>query len=168
MYGSDSDPDFGTNDFDQNSGVVKITAGATARAGAAAVAPAVAVAKGGASAANVVATAGDDAGPMSGTTDYFAIAVVEAAAAEERHVDAGGVAASAEAHNAIVGATAKALAKGSLPQFVRNATSKLMQGLGIATTSRAAPAPAPGVSTGDLTTDSLTGERTEQLLKDAF
>ena len=75
---------------------------------------------------------------------YGAIAVTEASAAEERHMDAGGVAASAESHKVIVGATAEALANGSLPRFVGSkmpvhpptaagpsqAATRLLKGLG--------------------------------------
>ena len=90
--------------------------------------------------------AGHDAPSAMVTNDgaYNDIAVIEAEAAEERHIDAGGVAASAESHKAIVGATAKALASGSLPRFVRSnipvhpptaagpsqAATRLLKGLG--------------------------------------
>ena len=69
--------------------------------------------------------------------DGAAVAAVEAAAAEERHMDAGGATATAESYEDIVGATAEALANGSLPRFVDGPSptaTRLLKGLGVTPT----------------------------------
>ena len=78
-----------------------------------------------------------EAGQLIGAIDDAAVAAVEATAAEERHMDAGGATASAESYEAIVGATAEALANGSRPRFVDGPSptaTRLLKGLGVTPT----------------------------------